>query len=125
MGLTKPAVAAMILAAGSILNPNYIPRPWQTFLLTAVLMLIQGCISSMPTKWIAKFNSWGSAFNIMALLVVIIIIPTATNRQEQGHSRFTGSYDVWSNIYPGTDFPSGVAILMSFVAVIWTMAGEI
>jgi amino acid transporter len=115
----------MILAAASILNPDYIPAPWQTFLLTALLMLIQGCIASMPTRWIARFNGWGCAFNVIAILVVIIIIPFATNRQEKGHPRFANSYDVWTNIYPGTDFPSGIAILMSFVAVIWTMSGKI
>lgn len=59
------ALSAMILAAVSIGNPNYVPQNYQIFLLTTLIMLIHGCISSMPTKWIATFNSYGSSFNIV------------------------------------------------------------
>ena len=117
------ALAAMVLAAASINNPSYTPQPWHTFLLTMLVMISHACISSMPTKWIARFNSVGSTFNIIALFVVIIIIPTGTTRVEQGYPKFTPSKEVWGNIYNGTSFPAGVAILMSFVSVIWTMSG--
>ena len=113
----------MILAAASITNPTYVPQPWQTFLLTALIMLSHAVISSMPTKWIANFNSYGSTFNIIGLIIVIIMIPAGTNRVEQGYPRFTPSSEVWGDIYNSTDFPAGIAILMSFVAVIWTMSG--
>lgn len=121
------AMAAMILAAGSIGNPKYVPQNYQVFLLTVFIMLIHGCISSMPTRWIANFNSVGSTFNILALIVVIILIPAQTNRVEQGAAlgldltKFAPSSEVWGNFYPGTDFPNGLALLMTFVAVIWTM----
>ena len=113
----------MVLAAASINYPSYVPQPYQVWLLTVLILMIHACISSMPTRWIANFNSVGSTFNIIALFVVIIIIPTATNREEQGLPRFTPSSEVWGTFYPGTDFPKGVAILMSFVSVIWTMSG--
>ena len=117
------ALAAMILAAGSISNPNYVPQNYQIFLLCTLIMLIHGCISSMPTKWIAQFNSVGSTFNIIALCIVLIMIPAATNRETQTppFPRFTSASDVWGTIYDGTDFPPGVSILMSFISVIWTM----
>lgn len=118
------ALSAMILAAASINDPNYVPTRYQTFLLTALIMLIHGCISSMPTRWIANFNSWGSSLNIIALFIVIVMIPAGTNRADQGLPKFSPSSQVWGNIYNGTDFPAGVAILMTFVAVIWTMSGE-
>ena len=51
------------------------------------------------------------------------MIPAGTNRVEQGLPKFTSSPEVWGDIYDGTDFPPGVAILMTFVAVIWTMSG--
>ncbi|KAA6409908.1 MAG: amino-acid permease [Lasallia pustulata] len=117
------ALSAMILAAASINDPNYVPTRYQTFLLTALIMLIHGCISSMPTRWIANFNSWGSSLNIIALFIVIVMIPAGTNRADQGLPKFSPSSQVWGNIYNGTDFPAGVAILMTFVAVIWTMSG--
>lgn len=114
-------LAEMILACASISNPTYVPQNWQVWLLTTLIMLIHGCISSMPTKWIANFNSVGSTFNIIALCIVLILIPAATNRESQGLPRFTPANVVWNDFYDGTDFPKGVSILMTFVAVIWTM----
>ncbi|KKK22117.1 hypothetical protein ARAM_006469 [Aspergillus rambellii] len=113
------ALAAMILAAGSIANPNYTPADWQTFLLTTLIMIIHAIISSMPTKWVAEFNSWGSTFNMLALIAVIIAIPAATTNSP----KFSSSKDVWGTIGNRTDYPDGVAVLMTFVGVIWTMSG--
>lgn len=115
------ALSAMVLAAASIKDPSFVPQRYQVFLLTAFIMLIHACISSMPTKWIANFNSVGSTINIIGLFVVIILIPAGTNRESQGLPRFTPSTSVWNDFYVGTDFPNGVALLMTFVAVIWTM----
>lgn len=51
--------ASMILAAASIQNPSFIPQNYQVYLLSVALMVIHGTISSMPTKFIAQFNSVG------------------------------------------------------------------
>lgn len=115
----------MILAAVSITNPDYVPQDWHVFLLTMLIMVIHGCISSMPTRWIAEFNSAGSTFNIIALFIVIIIIPACNDRDQRGEglTKWNSSADVWGNFYEGTMFPNGVAMLMSFISVIWTMSG--
>lgn len=113
------SLAAMILAAGSINNPDYVPTHWQVYLLTVLIIFLHTIISSMPTKWIATFNSWGSTFNIIALVIAIITIPAATSNRP----RFSSSADVWGTIKNATDYPDGVAVLMSFVGVIWTMSG--
>ncbi|KAF2769456.1 amino acid permease [Teratosphaeria nubilosa] len=115
--------AAMILASASIQNPDYVPSNYQTFLLTVLIMLIHGVMASFPTRWIASVNSLGSTFNIIALVIVIILIPAATDRVSRGLSKFNPSSEVWGDIYPGTDFPKGVGVLMSFIGVIWTMSG--
>ena len=60
---------------------------------------------------------------MLALIVVIILIPAATNRESQGLPRFTSSGEVWSNFYDGTDWPDGIAVLMSFLSIIWTLSG--
>ncbi|KAK6352979.1 hypothetical protein TWF696_004969 [Orbilia brochopaga] len=117
------AMAAMVLALGSIANPEYVPTNYQTFLLSAFIMIIHGVISSMPTLWIARFNSVGTIFNIIALVIVIIIIPADTNRTSAGLSKFNSSSSVWGDITNGTSYPNGVAVLMSFISVIWTMSG--
>jgi amino acid transporter len=115
------ALSAMILAAASITHPAYIPTQWQTFLLTVFIMIIHACISSMPTLWIARFNSYGSTMNMICLFVVIIMIPTSVTGTETT-PKFFPSSQVWS-IQNGTDWPDGVAVLMSFIAIIWTMSG--
>jgi len=104
-------------------NPDYVPSDWHTFLLTVFLMLIHGCMSSMPTRWLARTNTVGSVFNFIALVVVIILIPSGTDRTSRGLPKFTPSSEVWGTIYEGTAFPAGVAVLMSFIGVIWTMSG--
>ncbi|KAJ5634987.1 amino-acid permease [Penicillium longicatenatum] len=113
------ALAAMILAAGSITNPNYVPTNWQIYLLTVLIMIIHTVISSLPTKQVAQFNSWGSTFNVLALITTLIVIPAATKNTP----KFTPSHEVWSHIKNQTDFPDGIAVLMTFVGVIWTMSG--
>jgi amino acid transporter len=116
-------IASMMLAAASINNPSYTPTPTQTFLLTVLLMLIHATMSSLPTRWLAHINSAGSTFNFLALITVIILIPAATDRTTRGLPRFAPSSDVWRDIYPGTAFPPGIRVLMSFVGVVWTMSG--
>ncbi|GAP86584.1 putative amino acid permease [Rosellinia necatrix] len=110
--------ASMILAAASIVNPSYVPTAYQTFLLTTFLMIVHACISSMPTLWIAHFNSVGTVINILALILTIIIIPTTTHNVP----KFQPSSVAWS-IDNLTDWPDGVAVLMSFLAICWTMSG--
>lgn len=115
------ALAAMVLAIASILNPEYEPTNYQTFLLTVLVMVLHACISSMPTLWIANFNSYGSTMNIICLLVVIILIPASATGSDTT-PKFQPSSQVWS-IQNGTDWPDGIAVLMSFLAIIWTMSG--
>ncbi|KAL7621465.1 GABA/polyamine transporter [Parahypoxylon ruwenzoriense] len=110
--------AAMILAAASIMNPDYVPTNYQTFLLTICIMLSHACISSMPTLWIANFNSVGTVINILCLVITIIIIPSAA----MGDPKFQPNEFAWG-IQNGTDWPDGVAVLMSFLSIIWTMSG--
>lgn len=114
--------AAMTLAAASIYNPSYVPQNWHTFLLAVFLMIIHACMSSAPTAWLAKVNSFGSTFNFIALIIVIILIPAGNNRTSHGLSRFTPSSEVWK-VQNFTDWPDGIAVLMSFISVLWTMSG--
>ncbi|KPM42238.1 putative amino-acid permease [Neonectria ditissima] len=110
--------AGMILAVASMRNPDYVPTDWQTFLLTVFIMITQSLLSSMPTRWIANFNSVGSIINVACLLITIIIIPTATTATP----KFQTSDLAWG-IENFTDWPDGTAMLMSFLAITWTMSG--
>ncbi|KAI2639201.1 amino acid permease [Xylaria nigripes] len=108
--------ASMILASASIYNPGYVPTNYQTFLLSSVIMIIHAVISSMPTLWLARFNAVGTIINIAALVVTIIVIPTMKTVP------FQPSSVAWG-IQNFTDWPDGVSMLMSFLAICWTMSG--
>lgn len=108
----------MILAAASITYPSYVPTNWQTFLLTALIMIIHAMVGSMPTKWIANFNSVGTVINIICLVITIIIIPAACISDP----KFRSNGFAWG-IQNFTEFPDGIAVMMSFLAIIWTMSG--
>ncbi|KAK6068599.1 amino acid permease [Seiridium cupressi] len=97
---------------------DYVPNEWQTFLLTVFIMITHACISSMPTLWIANFNSVGTVINILCLVITIIIIPAAATSVP----KFESNEFAWG-IQNFTDWPDGVAVLMSFLAIIWTMSG--
>lgn len=56
---------------------------------------------------------------MVAVIIVIILIPVSTTTKP----KFTPSREVWGNIENGTDFPKGIAILMSFISVMWAMSG--
>jgi amino acid transporter len=109
----------MILSAASLNNPDYNVENYQIFLLTSFIMIIHGFISSMPTLYIARFNSVGTTMNILILFIVIVLIPAATINVP----KFTDSATVWGTISNGTEWPDGIAVLMSFLSVIWTMSG--
>lgn len=116
-------IGSMILAAASISNPGYVPTDWHIFLVTSFLMVTHCVLSSMPTRFLARFNALGTSINMAALIAVIIMIPMSTDRVTQGLPRFAYSRDVWGDIYPGTQWPDGIAVMMSFLGVLWTLSG--
>lgn len=112
------AGAAMMLGAASIVNLDYVPTDWQVFLLTIFIMVLHAFISSMPTLWIARFNSVGTTLNLIGLFAVIITIPVTA----KSSPKFNPSSVAWS-VQNFTEWPDGIAVLMSFLAIIWTMSG--
>ena len=109
----------MILAAAAIANPNYIPQSWHTFLLTTLLLVIQAVIASLHTRFLARFNQVGTVINMISLVVFLIVAPVASINTPKTSS----SSQVWGTLTNGTEWPDGLAVLMSFLGVIWTMSG--
>ena len=109
----------MILAAMAIQNPSFVPQHWHTFALTTLLLISHAIIASMPTRFLARLNQTAAILNVVSLFVFFIVIPSADiNRPKTGHSS-----DVWGTLTNGTDWPDGVAVLMSFLGVIWIISG--
>lgn len=114
------ALANMILSLKMIKDPTYHPAHYQVFLLTTALMIAQSFISCLPTKALGKFNLAGTVLNGSSAIVAIIVILAANNRDSP---KFNKSSDVWGEISNTTAWPDGIAILMSFLGIIWAMSG--
>lgn len=121
------SLASMIFSIITIYHPNFQSTSWQIFLLTCFLTLLQAWISGLPTRFVARFNTYGSIFNVVALVISLIIILVKADRKQINSDvslpRFASTKKVWGEIHNGTQFPDGIAIMMSFVSVIWTMSG--
>lgn len=108
----------MILAAVSLYMPDYVPENWQVFLLSVAIMLSHIVLSSLPTLWIARFNFVGTTVNMLFLCAIIIVIPAACETTP----KFRSNKFAWG-IENHTDWPDGIAVLMSLLAICWTMCG--
>ncbi|KAL2314278.1 putative amino-acid permease [Schizosaccharomyces pombe] len=113
--------AGMILTLVQLHNPNFETQNYQIFLLAVAAMIAQGFISSMPTKVLAVFNTWGTVFNMLFLAIVMItVLAVAGTKTPRG---FNSNHKVWNEFDNQTDWSNGMAMLMSFAGVIWTMSG--
>lgn len=117
--------ACMMFALGTYNNPNFTPTTGQIYGLTTGIMLVHSVISSLPTKYLAHFNSMGTAINMIFLAIVFVIIFGANDRMSLNDSvttKFNSNSKAWG-FDNQTDFPLGVATLVSFLGVIWAMSG--
>ena len=114
--------ASMILALKQIMDDSYVYQTWHCYLLTVGLTFLAAIIASLPTKWIAWINSASTILNLIFLFISWIVVLGGNNRVEQGLPKFNSNKIAWG-IDNLTDWPDGIAILMSFMAVIWTMSG--
>ncbi|ODV61678.1 putative GABA/polyamine transporter [Ascoidea rubescens DSM 1968] len=117
------ALTCMILALKSYHDDSFTYGNGTIFGVTTLFMFVQSAISSMPTKYIAWFNNMGGSLNMCFLVIAIIVILAADNREQQGLSRFNSNSFVWSTVTNQTEWSDGVAVLMSFLSIIWTMSG--
>ncbi|KAF8318420.1 amino acid permease [Clavulina sp. PMI_390] len=111
--------AAMISALATLNNPNYVATNAKTFGITVALTFVCAVFSALPTKWIARVNTAQTYLQIIGLLVVMIGLAAGAD----GSPKFQSNHAVWGTIDNQTDWPDGIAILMSFLTAIWTMSG--
>lgn len=111
--------AAMILAAVGIRNPAYLPQRWHTFLLTSLLLVANSVLASLPTRFLGKLNKISASINFISLIVFCVTVPIA----DINTPKFNTESHVWREFRNGTEWPDGFAVLMSFLAVIFTISG--
>lgn len=117
--------AWLILALKTYNSDNgYSPSYGEIYGLTTGIQIVHGIISSMPTKWLATFNSMGTITNILFLVIVFVMILGGNDRQDHfdNITKFNSNDIAW-NFYNQTDWPMGIAVLQSFLGVIWAMSG--
>lgn len=114
--------ASMILALKTMVDANYTYENWHCYLLTVGLTFVAAIIASLSTKWIAWINTVSTILNLVFLFISFVVILAGNNRESQGLPKFNTDKIAWS-IDNLTDWPDGIAILMTFMAVIWTMSG--
>lgn len=116
--------ACMFFAMGTY-TTGFEPNNGHIYGLTTAIMVCHAIISSLPTKWLASFNTMGTSFNIIFLVIVFVIIFAANDRVSMYDGtipKFNTNSQAWS-FNNQTEFPLGVAILTSFLGVIWAMSG--
>lgn len=117
--------ACMMFALGTYNNSSFQPTTGQIYGLTTGIMVVHSVISSLPTKYLAHFNSVGTAINMIFLAIVFVIIFGANDRMSLNDSitsKFNSNSKAWG-FDNQTEFPLGVATLVSFLGVIWAMSG--
>lgn len=114
------ALSLMIFSIASMNDASFTPQRWQNWLLTVALMTLVSISASLPTKYVAQFNSFSSFFNICCLIIVFVSLLAGDNRKDP---KFNSNHQVWSEFTNSTEWPDGIALLMSFLAAIWAQAG--
>lgn len=113
-------LANLILALAQMKNPDFVPEKYQVFLIALLLMLVNGILGSVPTKYVAKINSFGSTLNGVVIIIGIIMLLAGNKREDP---KWNSNYQVWQQFNNQIDWPDGIAVLMSFLAAIWCIAG--
>ena len=113
------ALSAMILTAGEIANPDYTAKTWHIYLVFLLLLIVEGLLTMNSTKFLGRLNELGTILNLVVLIIFIIWFPVGSIN----HPKTNNSHYVWTDIVNGTEWPSGLAFIMGFLSVIWTMSG--
>jgi amino acid transporter len=113
------ALAAMIVTAAEIGNPNYTAKTWHIYLLLLALLAFEGALTMNATKLIGYLNKVGTITQIAIVIIFVIWFPVGSIN----HPKTNDNSYVWTDVINGTEWPTGFAFLMGFLSVIWTMAG--
>lgn len=116
--------AWLMFSLGSY-TTGFVPTTGQVYGLATGIMVSHAFISSLPTKYLAQFNNLGTAINMIFLVIVFVIIFAGNDRVNMYNGtipKFNSNSEAWS-FDNQSEFPTGVAVLVSFLGVIWAMSG--
>lgn len=109
----------MMLTARRFVDPNFNIQNWQVYLLFLLLVISEAAITTLATKILGRVNTVGAVVNLATLLIFVLWLPLGSINTPKTNSTLV----TWTEVVNGTEWPNGFAVLMSSVAVIYTMAG--
>ena len=86
------ALAAMILAAASMNNPDYTPETWHLYLTFLFLLIIEGCLTMNSTKFLGYLNIIGTVTNVLVLIILWVFVLTLPLRRTDQIRPILASY---------------------------------
>ncbi|KEF61990.1 uncharacterized protein A1O9_03562 [Exophiala aquamarina CBS 119918] len=113
------ALAAMLVTAGSIADPDYVPETWHIYLTLLLLLFIDGVVTMQSTWFIGWVNKVGTVINLLVVFIFLIWFPVGSINRPKTND----SHAVWTEFDNGTEWPIGYATIMGFLTTIWTMSG--
>ncbi|KAI5961216.1 GPT1 [Candida pseudojiufengensis] len=117
--------ACLILGIYSYNSSSYTPTNAQIFGLATAIMIVCGLMCSTTSRWAARFSSTGTVCNIFFLVIVFVMVLGGNNRAEVQNKpipKFNSNSKAWS-LDNQTDWPTGIAFLLSFLGCIWGASG--
>lgn len=116
------STACLLEAVVSIGVPSYEITTWKTYLITIAITFTCACIASMPTKWLGYLTSTSAILNFAFLFISFVCILGANTRVEQGYPKWNSNSEAWG-LENFTEWPAGVAVMMSMLAPLWFFSG--
>lgn len=142
----------MIVTAAEIAHPDYTAKTWHVYLLLVALLIIEGLLTMNSTKFLGWLNVIGTIANVLVLIIFVIWMPVGsinTPKTNSNHYVWTEiingtewyallsrslcplpsdrslhpSYQCSDVLTLRPSRPTGLAFMMGFLSVIWTMSG--
>ncbi|KZT20887.1 amino acid transporter [Neolentinus lepideus HHB14362 ss-1] len=109
--------AVQIMAAVSIgYDGAFVPTNAQTYGVYGAVLVFSGILCSTATKYIARVQSLYIVLNILCFIAIVIALPAATPAEYKTPASFA-----LGNFQNLTNWPSGFAFVMSFLAPLWAV----
>jgi amino acid transporter len=109
----------MIVTAGSIAHPTYIPTEWHIYLIFLLLLTLEALLAMQSTKFIGRLNLFGTAFNLLIIFIFVLWFPLGSVHSP----RTNPSHAVWTTFSNTTSWPTPWATIMGFLTPLYTLSG--